>query len=271
VPPADRAPRGAAGEAPRGSALRRAVTLNSFVVPALVVIVAAVVKGAIGFGFPTVATPLVALAIDVKTAVVILIIPNMVMDAFQALRQGSVWPTLRRFALLLVFGAIGTYLGTRMLVVLSARTATIVLGAVVIGAVVLNVTRWSPRVPHHRARWLDPVVGIAAGVVGGLTNVPGTPLVLYFYALGLPKQDYVRAVAVTFMFYKLLQLGAVAWFGLLTWRVIGVSLILTVVALAGFRIGLMIQDRLDQVAFNRVTLGVLAALGVWLIVRALTM
>jgi len=230
-----------------------------------------VVKGAIGFGFPTVATPLVALAIDVKTAVVILIVPNMVMDAFQAFRQGHVMATVRRFAVLLVFGAIGTYLGTRLLVVLSARTATIVLGAVVIGAVLLNITRWSPRVPAGWTRWLDPVVGVTAGVVGGLTNVPGTPLVLYFYALRLPKQEYVRAVAVTFMLYKLLQLGAVAWFGLLTWWVIGASVVLTLVALVGFRMGLMIQDRLDQAAFNRVTLGVLAVLGAWLIVRALTM
>lgn len=226
-------------------------------------------KGAIGFGFPALATPLVALVVDVKTAVVVLIVPNMVMDAYQAFRQGGIVVTLRRFAVLLLFGAVGIYAGTRLLVVLPARAATLVLGVVVVCAVALNATRWSPRVPARWTRWLDPVAGIGAGIVGGLTNVPGTPLILYFLALGLSKQDFVRAVAVTFMLYKVLQLGAVAWFGLLTWPLLGLSLLLAVVAMGAFRLGLAIQDRLDQVTFNRAILGFLGCLGVWLIVRAL--
>jgi hypothetical protein len=242
------------------------------IAPALtgvVVLVAAVVKGAIGFGFPTLATPLLALVIDVKSAVALLIVPNIVMDALQARRQGSIRPTLRRFAALLAFGALGTYVGTRLLVVLSVRTATAALGTVVIAVALINASRWALRVPPAATRWLDPVAGTVAGVMGGLTNVPGTPLVLYFVALGLPKREFVRAVAVTFLVYKLFQLGTVVWFGLLTTWLFVVSLGLTLVALAGFRMGLAIQDRLDQATFGRVTIGVLGALGVWLVVRAL--
>jgi len=202
--------------------------------------------------------------------VVLLILPNIVMDALQATRRGDLAPTLRRFATLVAFGAVGTVAGTRLLAVLSVRTATIVLGATVVGFVLLNATRWSPRVRAGGERWLNPVVGFAAGVIGGLTNVPGTPLVIYFYALDLAKHDFVRAVAVTFVLYKVVQLGAVTWYGLLTWPLLGLSVLLTLVALAGFRLGLAIQDRLDQRAFNRVVLGVLGLLGLGLIVRALT-
>ena len=236
---------------------------------AAAVLVAAFVKGAIGFGFPTLATPLVALVVDVKSAVAILILPNIVMDALQALRQGSIGPTLRRFTVLLGFGALGTYVGTQLLVVLSVRTATAVLGTVVLVVAAINASRWAPRIPPTATRWLDPVAGTVAGIMGGLTNVPGTPLVLYFVALGLPKQDFVRAVAVTFLVYKLFQLGTVIWFGLLTPWLVAVSIVLTLVALVGFRMGLAIQDRLDQATFGRVTIGVLGALGAWLLVRAL--
>ncbi|HYE92496.1 MAG TPA: sulfite exporter TauE/SafE family protein [Terriglobales bacterium] len=236
---------------------------------AFAVAAAAVVKGAIGFGFPTIATPLVALVVDVKTAVVILIVPNMVMDAVQAVRQGEIPATVRRYAVLLLFGALGTYVGTRLLVVLSVRTATLVLGTVVLSAVALNATRWSPRVPPGWTRWLDPILGTGAGILGGLTNVPGTPLVIYFLALGLAKQEFVRAVAVTFMLFKLLQLGTVVWFGLLTPRLLGLSLLLTVIALGGFYAGLAIQERLDQKTFNAVTLVFLGVLGAWLVLRGL--
>ncbi len=43
---------------------------------------------------------------------------------------------------------------------------------------------------------------------------------------------------------------------------------LTVMALAGFAVGLRVQDRLDQHAFNRAVLLFLAVLGAWLLVGA---
>ncbi len=234
------------------------------------VVLAALVKGAIGFGFPTVSTPLLALFVDVKEAVVLLILPNIVMDAVQASRRGSLVATARRFAVLVAFGALGTMVGTRLLILLSARTATIWLGATVLTFVAINVSGWAPRVRPGWRWWLEPVIGVIAGVIGGVTNVPGTPLVIYFYALGLEKHEFVRAVAVTFVLYKILQFGAVTWYGLMTWPLLGLSALLSVVALGGFRVGLAVQDRLDQRTFNRFVLGYLSLLGAWLIVRALT-
>jgi uncharacterized membrane protein YfcA len=76
-------------------------------------------------------------------------------------------------------------------------------------------------------------------------------------------------VAFTFIFYKAVQLGAVGWYGLLTWPVLWISLGLTAVALVGFVVGLRLQDRLDQRTFNRAVLVFLGALGAWLLVRSL--
>lgn len=234
------------------------------------VLLAAAVKGAIGFGFPTLGTPVLALFVDVKVAVVLLIVPNIVMDAIQASRRGGLLATLRRFAVLMAGGAVGTVAGTRLLAVLSVRTATLILGVTVVAFVLLNVTRFSPRVSTAQARWLDGPVGFVAGVIGGVTNVPGTPLVMYFYALGMVKDDFVRAVAVTFVLYKLVQLGAVTWYGLLTWQLLGLSAALSLVAVGGFRLGLAVQDRLDQAMFNRSILVFLALLGAWLIARTVS-
>jgi hypothetical protein len=78
-----------------------------------VVLLVAVLKGAIGFGFPTVATPVLALFLDVKTVIPLLVLPNLAMDTVQARRGGSL---------------------------------ALILGAVVMLFVVLNATRVSPRV-----------------------------------------------------------------------------------------------------------------------------
>jgi len=235
----------------------------------LAVFVAGTVKGTAGLGFPTLATPLLSLTVDVKTAVVLLILPNIVMDGIQFSRRGAPAETIRRLLPLLLTGGIGTFVGTRLLVVLPTRTVLVLLGGFVIAFVALNATRFSPRLPAAWEPWAGPVAGFVAGVVGGVTNVPGTPLAIYFYALGMSKADFLASTAFTFLIYKLVQIVAVAWYGLLTSALAATSLALTGVALAGFVGGLWIQSRLDQRAFNRAVLALLGALGVWLVVRSL--
>jgi hypothetical protein len=240
------------------------------VIPALmaaVVLAAGFIKGAIGFGFPSLATPLLSLVVDVKTAVVVLILPNIVMDGIQFARRGAPLATVRRFGTLLLSGGVGIVLGTRVLTLLSPRTATLVLGVFVLLFVALSVTGLAPKIPPHWEPWLSPPAGFAAGVIGGVTNSPATALVLYFHGIGLAKHDFISSIAFTFFFYKLVQLGAVTWYGLLPWSLLGVSVALTAVALAGFAVGLRVQDRLDQRSFNRVVLVFLAVLGAWLLVR----
>lgn len=233
------------------------------------VVLAAFVKGSIGFGFPTLGTPLLSLVTDVRTAVVLLIVPNIAMDGLQFARLGAPGAVMRRFATLLVAGAVGTLLGTRLLVGLSPRVATVLLGAVVLLYVALSMLGAAPRVAPRWERAVSPLVGFVAGVIGGVTNVPGTPLVMYFNALGLAKPEFVAAVAFTFIVYKAVQLGAVVYFGLLTWELVGWSLALTLVGLGGFAVGLRVQDRLDARAFNRAVLGFLALLGLWLTIWSL--
>ena len=207
--------------------------------------------------------------VDVKTAVAALVIPNLVMDGLQLRRQGPLGATPRRLAPLLVFTMLGTIVGTKLLVVLSGRTATLILGAFVLGFVALELARFSPRVPAGWERLLAPPVGLAAGVMGGITSAPGTALALYFVALGMDKREFVRSIAFTFLVVKAVQLASLGWYGLLGWPLVLGSLGLTAAGLAGFGLGVRVQDRLDQRAFNRGVLVFLATLGVWLVVRTL--
>jgi uncharacterized membrane protein YfcA len=112
-------------------------------------------------------------------------------------------------------------------------------------------------------------VGVAAGFLGGVTNVPGTLLVVYFSALRMDKHEFVRSVALCFMTYKVIQLGAVSYYGLLTWPLVGASAALTVVGLGAFWLGLRVQDALAERTFNRAVLVFLALLGISLLVRSL--
>jgi uncharacterized membrane protein YfcA len=204
----------------------------------------------------------------VKSAVAVLVIPNLVMDGLQLRRSGPLGDAPRRLAPLLLFTVIGTVLGTRLLVALSARTATLVLGAFVLSYVLLALARFSPRVPVRWERKLAVPVGLVAGIMGGITNAPGTALALYLVALGMSKREFVRSISFAFLVVKSVQLVTLVWYGLLGWRLVLGSLGLAAAGLAGFGLGLKLQDRLDQRSFNRAVLVFLALLGLWLVLRA---
>lgn len=243
--------------------------VGTIVSSVLVVLVAAFLKGIVGFGFPTTSTTFLALFVDVKTAVALVIIPNIVMDGVQMARRGHLAATARRLAPLLIAGGVGIVLGTHLLVMLPGWVATLVLGLFTLAFVALNATSFSPRLSPESERTLGPAVGFVSGLVGGLTNTPGTALVIFYYALGFSKDEFVRSIALSFVVLKLTQLAAVSHYGLMSWGLLAVSLGLTVVALAGFYVGLKIQDRLDQRWFNRAVLTVLGATGLWLVYRSL--
>ena len=243
--------------------------LATILIGVAMVLLAAFLKGIVGFGFPTTSTTMLALFIDVKTAVALVIVPNIVMDGVQMARRGQLWRTARRLAPTLGAGAVGIVAGTKLLVMLPGWVAMLTLGVFTLAFVALNATSFTPRLAPEWEKPLGPVVGFVSGIVGGLTNTPGTALVILFYALGFPKDEFLRSIALSFVVLKAVQLGAVTQFGLMSWGLFVVSLGLTGVALIGFYAGLRVQDRLDQRSFNRAVLAFLALLGCWLIYRAL--
>src|SRR5439155_164862 len=104
----------------------------------LAVFVAGTVKGTAGLGFPTLATPLLSLAVDVKTAVVLLILPNIVMDGIQFARRGAPTETIRRLVPLLIGGVAWYGLLTTALAATSVALTGIALAGFVVGLWIQN-------------------------------------------------------------------------------------------------------------------------------------
>jgi hypothetical protein len=200
--------------------------------------------------------------------VAVLVIPNIVMDVVQLRRRGGFLGTARRFTPLLAWTMLGVVVGTKLLEALSARAVTLALGAFVVGYVALTAFRIAPRVPPGSERWVAVPVGLAAGMLGGITSSLGPPLAVYFMALGLAKHEFVLAIALTFLIAKVVQLASLVWVGLLGWSLVLGALGLTAAGLVGFGLGLRVQDRMPQQAFNRAVLVFLGGLGAWLVLRA---
>jgi uncharacterized membrane protein YfcA len=233
-------------------------------------LLAAFVKGTTGLGFPMIATPTVALLLDIRTAVTILIIPNLVMDVAQVFRGGFPYALVRRFAWLLLLTVIGVFLGTKVLATLPLWMLNFCLGVMVLLFVFSTWLRLNFTISPRAERILSPPAGLIGGFLNGMTNAAGPSLAIYMYSLKLQKNDFIKALATIFVITKASQLAAVSTWNLLNWATLMLSLEVTLLVLLGFYAGLKIQDRVNQQTFNRGLLVLLFAVGIILIVRALT-
>jgi len=236
---------------------------------AAALLLAAFTKGTTGMGFPLIATPMVTLLLDIRTAIVILIIPNIVMDITQMFRGSLPREILRRFSWLFVLTVVGVFLGTSVLVRLPIWVLNLSLGIMVLFFVTSNFFQLTFRMSPSVEAMVSPVVGLVGGFLNGMTNAAGPALAIYLYSLGLPKREFIKSISTIFMITKMSQLVAVSTWNLFTPSRLVLSLGVTLFVLVGFYAGLKTQDRVSQKSFNRVLMSLLLVVGLALIYRAL--
>ena len=212
--------------------------------------------GAIGFGFPVVATPLVALVIDMKTAITLLAPVTLVLVVVSALRGGSVRELLRDFWFLPVGIAAGAWLGTLVLLAAPPEPFTLVLALMLLFYLNLD------RVAGGRNAGQSEIVqrfrvpfGIAfafvAGIFEAVANVAGPMLLMYFMLLGAAPHQIVQTLNLCFSVGKGSQVVTLAASGALSPAAWVTVAGLTVPAVAALAAGMRLRDRIDAQTYRR--------------------
>jgi uncharacterized protein len=233
-------------------------------------LLAAFVKGASGLGFPLIATPSIALLLDIRTAVAVLILPNLFMDSAQTVRDGIPYDVVRRFAALILPTIIGVFLGTMALVRTPLWILNFCLGVMVLLFVLASVLKFEFTISTRGEKILSPIFGFLSGFLNGLTNAAGPTLAIYLYSLKLDKRTFVKSLATIFVVTKVSQLVAISTWNLFNWETITLSVQVLLFTLAGFYAGIKAQDRVNQRNFNRGLLILLTVIGITLLARSLT-
>ena len=233
-------------------------------------LLAAFVKGATGLGFPLIATPTVALLLDIRTAVTVLILPNLFMDSAQVVRDGIPYDVFRRFSSLILPTIIGVFLGTMALVSTPLWILNFCLGVMVLLFVLSNMLKLDFTISPEGEKILSPIFGFLSGFLNGLTNAAGPSLAIYLYSLKLDKRTFIKSISTIFVTTKLSQLIAISTWNLFNWETITLSVQVLLFTLAGFYVGIKAQDRVNQRNFNRGLLVLLSVIGITLLLRSLT-
>ena len=222
-----------------------------------------IAKGATGAGAPVVAIPVIAAVTDdVRLAVIVMLMPNLLTNLWQALHHRRDLPPdgfARTFAL---GGALGAAVGTVMLATLPTRTLTALVAAAVVAYVALRIARPDFVLDRPLGRRLAPAMGTAGGILQGAAGISAPVSVSFLNALRLDRPAFVATIAVFFFSMAAVQAVAIPAAGLMSWGLLALSLAACLPQMAAMPVGAALARRLSARAFDRVILVLLAVLAV---------
>lgn len=229
--------------------------------------VAAFAQGMFGLGFAMIATPLLALFLNYRAAVILAAVPLVVLAAYwlaanrQVLRHSGVpWPLLPGIV-------VGAATGVWLQVSLPERLSLVLLAALLAFSVALP---WC--LQHLRAdvsvvsRRAAPLFGALAGVTEAALNV-GAPFMVLFGGLGrLTRHQQLVALNVCFFVGKTIQVSLLST---ASWPLTAMPLLLGVaVCLLFYRAGDRLAGRYPAAAFRRLLSVFLSLMAVALVMRS---
>jgi uncharacterized membrane protein YfcA len=218
----------------------------------VVVVFSGFVQGALGFGFPFIATPMVAMVVDMRTAIITVLLPTFASVVITLVTSGPLGPAVKRFWMMPVYATLGALAGTWLFVAAPEAPYQLLLALIII--VYLNLDRiargeWPLIQRHERA--FGSLAGAAAGLFEGTANVAAPPLIIYYLALGLSPAMMVQAMQLCFMVGKATQFTVLTLHGGVSVAQWLATLPLCVIAIAAGAGGTRVRGRIDAAMFRK--------------------
>jgi uncharacterized membrane protein YfcA len=209
----------------------------------VIAVIGALAHGAIGFGFPMISTPLVALLIDVKTAVLVTVIPNIAINLVSIVRGGRWRESIGQHWPVAACVVAGTLIGTRVLISAPPEPLRLLLAAMILAYLQQDRLRrldwsWITRAP--RAAGIG--FGLLGGILSGAVNVAAPPLIIYFMTLQLGPVAMTQTLNLCFLAGKTTQAASLGAAHPDATGLLASSLPLTAVAVAALLGGMRLQS-----------------------------
>jgi uncharacterized membrane protein YfcA len=216
-----------------------------------IVLLAGLVHGTLGLGFPMLATPLLALFTDVRSAILITLLPTMAVNIISILKGGSWRMSIGRYWPLAVYVPFASVLGTYLLIITDPTPFKLLLAAVILLYLNLNRVRglslgWVREKPFLAYA----VFGLIGGFLAGTVNVMVPVLIVLTLELGLAPTVMVQVFNLCFLAGKLSQAATFAYAGILDGPMLLATAPLALLAVAALLVGMEIRKRVDAATYR---------------------
>jgi uncharacterized membrane protein YfcA len=229
---------------------------------------AGLVHGTLGLGFPMVATPILAAMMDVRSAILITLLPTMAVNIASIVDSRASLASTREFAPLIGFTLLGSVSGATVLAITDPAPFRILLAGLIL-LYLWNGIRISRQWLESNA-WLAMAgFGILAGLSGGTTNVMVAVLIIYFLSLDTARATMVPTLNACFLAGKTSQILVLAVAGLVGFSLVVETIPLALAAVAALLIGQRLRERIEVGTYQAILRKLLLVLAIILVYQFL--
>ncbi len=225
-------------------------------------------KGVFGLGMPLVGLPVMIFSIPYPTAVALFLVPNFTANGQQMFEGGQLVAHLKRFKWLMIPMLAVIPLSVRMLVTMSPETGLLVLGMLSICFAIYQMFPVQFTCPPEREKYWNPIVGVGAGLLAGVSGIYGPVLIVYLMALRMPKDDFVAALSMMYFTGSLAIAAMLAREAVVTWDLLIASAIGAGIIGLMIQVGRVVRRRVDEARYRKMILWLLMIMGGDMIRRA---
>ena len=238
------------------------MTIAQLLVIAAAFIVAGIAKGAIGIGLPPIAIGIMTLSLPLGDALAILTFPTLLTNLFQAFYGGRFLVLLRRFGVMSAAAVMGVLGAGMTLGKLGSPGMIGWLGALLVLYASLALFAWRPVMPRaRRAVGEGPLIGLASGIVAGVTGMAAVPFLPYMQSLQITRNDLVQGLGIIFLFIMLAVAATLVHQNIFTTANAIGSVAALAPTFAGVWIGQKVRNRASPEAFRKIFLFGMLVLG----------
>lgn len=212
----------------------------------LLILVAGLVHGALGFGFPMLSTPIIALVYDLKTAVILTMLPSLLVIVTSLYSCRHFKFDLSKYGLVIILVSLGSLSGAWLLTWANPNILKLLLAGSILVYLFSGFLRRYLSALSKKPTFFAVLMGLLAGLIGGATNAIAPLLMIYLLEMTESKQEIVFVSNICFLIGKLMQLAILSLY--LTYselELLPLSMI-TVVAYLGLLAGLKMQSRINS-------------------------
>jgi uncharacterized membrane protein YfcA len=233
-------------------------------------LLAGAVKGVTGLGLPTVSLALLTVALDMPTAMALLLIPSVVTNIWQAFVGGNTKEALLRIWPFLLMATVMVWLGGLLLSLADLKLLSMLLGGLLIAYSVVNLAGFGFTLNRQQEVWAGPLLGALNGILTGMTGSFVIPGVMYLQAIGLTRDVLIQAMGMLFTASTIALAVSLQGNDLLSAELGMYSALALIPAIIGMVLGQKVRKKLSEQLFKRLLFTSLLLLGAYIIMSATT-
>ncbi len=236
-----------------------------------ITVVAAIVNGALGYGFSTIAVPLALLVVGNRVLNPAIVLLEAVMNGYVLWTDRAALPSVwKRAAFVTLALPPGIAVGTLALIRVDADWLKLATFAVLLPFILLQVAGVRRAIRAERRAGL--LLGCGVGILYAVTTISGPPLAVFFTNQGYAKAEFRAALAVIRFVASCLTLAMYTRWGLVTQESLTLLATMLPAMMLGIPLGARLLQGVQEESFRRVCMAFDAAVvsfGASLLLRSL--